>query len=133
MSSRLAATVVAAFAVVCVAASAAAPATAPLSIPNQLESAITVDKVNHTVTLPLYKGISHGGRVWFVLTESSDLNEAVRLGINWAPKLANALGTAAVQHAELSGGELSRTSVVHFAGTVGFSGQRVVIPGPDLF
>jgi hypothetical protein len=78
-------------------------------------------------------GVSHGGRVWFVLTESSDLNEAVRLAINWTPKLTSALGTPAVQHAELSGGALNRTSVVHFAGTVDFSGRRVVIPGPDLF
>jgi hypothetical protein len=36
MSARLATTVVAAFAVLCVAAAAATPATAPLSIPNQL-------------------------------------------------------------------------------------------------
>jgi hypothetical protein len=54
MSARPATTVAAAFAILCVATSAAAPATAPLSIQNQLESAVAVDKVNHTVTLPLY-------------------------------------------------------------------------------
>jgi hypothetical protein len=26
--------------------------------------------------------------VWFILTESSNLADAERLGINWAPKLA---------------------------------------------
>jgi hypothetical protein len=116
------------------------PVQSSLSIPNQLRSAIVVDKFNHTVTLPLYKGVlrddqgdSDDDRIGFILTDSSDLEEAVRLGINWSPKLANALGTAAVQRAVLSGGQLSRTSVVHFAGTVDFSGQRVVLPGPDLF
>jgi hypothetical protein len=54
----------------------------PLSIPNQLESALALDKTAHTVTLPLYVGISHRQRVWFVLTESSDRREAVRLGVN---------------------------------------------------
>lgn len=108
-------------------------ATPTLSIPNQLESAINVDKVHHTATLPLYKGEFDDQRVWFVITESSDLNEAVRLGVNWSPKLRNALGTAAVQRATLHGRRLDRTSVVSFSGTVDFSGQRVVIPGPDEF
>jgi len=114
-----------------------APVNSSLSIPNQLESAINVDKVNHTVTLPLYKGAFGDQRVWFVLTDASDLQEAVRLGINWSPKLANGLGTPAVQHAFLSpasgAGQLNSRSVVHFQGTVDFSGQRVVIPGPDFF
>ena len=110
-----------------------APVRSSLSIPNQLESAINLDKVNHTVTLPLYKGVFGDERVWFILTDTSDLNEAARLGINWSPKLANALGTAAVQKAVLSGKQVSETSVVHFAGTVDFTGQRVVLPGPDFF
>jgi hypothetical protein len=129
---RFASTAGAFIAVLTVAAGGQA-ATAPLSIPNQLESAINVDKVNHTVTLPLYKGVWHDQRVWFTLTDTSSLQEAVRLGINWAPKLANALGTAAVQRAVLHGRQLDRTSVVDFAGTVDFSGQRAVFPGPDLF
>jgi hypothetical protein len=113
---------------------AATPAVAAtLSIPNQLASAIAVDKVHHTATLPLYKGEFGDERVWFVITESSDLREAVRLGVNWSPKLANALGTAAVQPAVLHGRQLDRHSVVDFSGTVDFSGQRVVLPGPDLF
>jgi hypothetical protein len=114
-----------------------APVNSSLSIPNQLESAIAIDKVNHTVTLPLYKGAFGDERVWYVLTDTSDLQEAARLGINWSPKLANGLGTAAVQHATLSpasgSGVLDSRSVVHFQGTVDFSGQRVVIPGPDFF
>jgi hypothetical protein len=121
------------FALIGLSAVRAGAATSPLSIPNQLESAINVDKTNHTVTLPLYKGEFNDQRVWYVITESSDLQEAVRLGVNWAPKLANALGTAAVQHAVLHGKELDSRSVVDFSGTVDFSGQRVVLPGPDEF
>src|SRR5262252_4498209 len=116
------------------------PVQSSLSIPNQLPSAINVDHALHTVTLPLYKGTldddtgkSDDDRIWFVLTDTSDLNEAVRLGINWSPKLAKTVGTAAVQHARLSGGQLDSTSVVHFQGTVNFSGKRVVLPGPDYF
>src|SRR5215467_12409056 len=113
------------------------PVSSNLQIPNQLESAINVDKVNHTVTLPLYKGALGDQQVWFIITDTSNLQEAVRLGVNWSPKLANGLGTAAVQQARLSpadgDGRLDSLSVVHFSGTVDFSGQRVVIPGPTFF
>jgi hypothetical protein len=115
----------------------AVTAAASQSIPNQLASAVALDKVNHTVTLPLYRGVVPGrGQVYFILTDTSDLGEAVRLGINWSPKLHNALGTKAVQPAQLLGGEhaqLDRNSLVSFAGGVDFSGQRLVVPGPDLF
>ena len=118
-------------------ATAAAPATR--GIPNFLVSAIAIDKAAHTATLPLYRGEAPGrGRVWFIITESSDLNEAHRLGLNWAPKLANALGTAAVQRARLDDGrsrhaQLNRRSEVDFSAGVDFHGTRRVVPGPDLF
>jgi hypothetical protein len=133
MKRRLIPLAIAVFALFALQAVPAGAATAPLSIPNQLASAINLDKVNHTATLPLYKGEFKDDRVWFVITESSDLHEAVRLGVNWSPKLVNALGTAAVQPAVLHGHQLDRRSVVDFAGTVDFSGQRVVLPGPDFF
>src|SRR5689334_20876176 len=111
---------------------------APTGIPNYLVSAIAIDRVNHTATLPLYQGEApHLGRVWFILTESSNLADAERLGINWAPKLANALGTPAVQRATLADGgghsRFGRDSDVNFSAGVDFSGQRLVVPGPDLF
>ena len=107
-------------------------------IPNYLVSAIAIDRANHTATLPLYQGEAPRlGRVWLILTESSSLADAERLGINWAPKLANALGTPAVQRAELADGgghgQFRRNSDVNFSGGVDFSGQRLVVPGPDLF
>jgi hypothetical protein len=109
-------------------------------IPNQIASAIAIDKVNHTITLPLFRGQAPGGgRVYFILTESSDFNDAVRRGTNWSPKLRNALGTAAVQYAHVSrlhgedGSFGDDDGTVHFAGTVDFRGKRLVVPGPDLF
>jgi hypothetical protein len=36
-----------------------------------LESAIQPDKVRHTVTLPIYKGVSGDKRVWFLLTDTA--------------------------------------------------------------
>jgi len=78
------------------------------------------------------------GEAWFIITESSDLAEAHRLGVNWSPKLVNALGTAAAQKARLDDSErghsrLSTGSEVSFSGRVDFSGARSVVPGPDLF
>ena len=117
---------------------ASAVSAAPTGIPNYLVSAIAIDQVNHTATLPLFQGEApHLGRVWFILTESSNLADAERLGINWSPKLANALGTPAVQSATLEDGgghsQFGRDSDVNFAAGVNFSGQRLVVPGPDLF
>lgn len=105
---------------------AASASAAPTGIPNYLVSAIAINKAAHTATLPLYRGEAPGiGRVWFILTESSNLADAERLGINWAPKLANAIETPAVQHATLAGGggnrQFGRDSFVRFSGGVNLS------------
>jgi hypothetical protein len=107
---------------------------ARLQIPNRMPSAVDLNIRQQTVKLPLYRGVVRGHRVWFILTDTSNLREAVRLGINWAPKLRNALGTRAVEHAALvHGRRLGRHSLTRFPGTVDFSGTRVVLPGPNLF
>ena len=104
-----------------------------LSIPNQMPSIIAIDKANMTVTLPLRRGRGPDGRAaYFVLTDTSDLSEAVRLGINWAPKLTHALGTAAVQSARVHGDDDSELSV-SFSGGVDFRPVRVVVPGEATF
>ena len=92
-----------------------------------LASAISVDLANKSVTLPLLSGTSGGRTVWYIVTESSDRSDAERRGVSWAPKLANALVTMAVQKGRRVGG------VVDFPGTVDFSPTRVVVPGPDGF
>ncbi len=73
--------------------------------------------------------------MYYVLTEASRIEHAVGLGLNWAPKLGHVLGTDAVQEVGTGGsGQFNpfnaRTS---FEGTVDFSGERVVAPGPDGF
>lgn len=105
-------------------------------IPATLPSAIEVDEENLTVTLPLFRGRGpDGGGVYYVLTESSQIERALGLGINWAPKLKNALGTDAVQTVETGGsGQFNPYNPrTRFEGTVDFSGERTVAPGPDGF
>lgn len=92
-----------------------------------LDSAIAVDRLAGTVTLPLFRGTHDGQRVWYIVTESSNDEDAERRGVNHAEKLRNARGTAAVQRARSVAGALD------FAGTVDFSPERVVVPGPDGF
>jgi hypothetical protein len=86
-----------------------------------------LDVAATTITLPLYAGSHDGQRVWYVLTESSNDKDAERRKLNPAPKLANALGTRAVQRGQ------GTVEALRFDGTVDFSPQRVVVPGPNGF
>ena len=93
-----------------------------------LTSAVAFDDAGGTVTLPLFQGkTAKGADTWYVVTESSDQADAAKRGVNYAPKLTNALGTKAVQKATDNGG------VVTFPGTVDFTPERSVTPGPDGF
>jgi hypothetical protein len=93
-----------------------------------LTSAISVDKTASTVTLPLFEGSTKSGEpVFYIVTDSSDEADAEERGVNFAPKLANALGTKAVQEASEQGDELV------FEGTVDFSPENKVVPSKDGF
>ncbi|WP_458189678.1 hypothetical protein [Haladaptatus sp. NG-WS-4] len=105
-------------------------------IPADLPSAIEIDAENLTVTLPVFRGRGPDDEdVYYVLTESSRIEHALGLGLNWAPKLEHTLGTAAVQEVRM--GESSqfnpRNAQMRFEGTVDFSQKRNVAPGPDGF
>ena len=105
-------------------------------VPAELPSAIDVDVENNTVTLPLYRGRGPDDEdVYYVLTEASQIEYAMGLGLNWSPKLSNAVGTPAVQEVTLQGmGQFNPSNErITFAGTVDFSGERNVAPGPDGF
>jgi hypothetical protein len=78
-------------------------------------------------TLPLHKGTSHGQTVYYVVMDTSDQALSDSLGVNFAPKLANAKGTKAVQVVTMANG------LVDFPGTVSFGHKRVVTPGPTGF
>lgn len=93
-----------------------------------LPSTIAIDEAGGTATIPLFRGTGpDGGDVFYVVTESSDEADAEARGANFAPKLANALGTKAVQEVERDG------DTMRFAGTVDFAPERSVTPGPDSF
>lgn len=118
------------------ASSAGATARGQAGIPTELPSAVEVDVENLTVTLPLYRGRGPDDEtVYYVLTEASRIDDAHRFGVNWAPKLKNALGTAAVQEATLGGSDQfnPRNARTSFEGTVDFSPERHVEPGPEGF
>jgi hypothetical protein len=61
-----------------------------------ITSALAVDTTNHTVTLPLHRGVVGGQTVWFIITDVSDARIAQQLGVNYAPSLTK-LGAAAIQ------------------------------------
>lgn len=87
-------------------------------------SAIAVNPGNETVTLPLLQGSHNGQPVYYVVTDDSNQADAAARGVDYAPKLAHALGTAAVQTVSIASG------VVEFPGIVDFGPTRAVTPGP---
>ena len=86
-----------------------------------------VEHADDTVTLPLYRGLSQGRPVWYVVLDASTSDAATKFGANRSNKLANARGTTAVQHVTTTGG------VVGFPASVDFSPDRVVVPGATGF
>jgi hypothetical protein len=80
-------------------------------------------------TFPLHMGLSHNKPVYYVITDASDSATAAQLGVNYAPKLKNAIGTSAVQQVQYVG----RSPVLKFPFTVDFSPQHIIVPGPTGF
>jgi hypothetical protein len=96
-----------------------------------IKSALAVDFTYRkaTVTLPLYRGLSPQGKdVFYIITEASDFDVAREMGINFAPKLAEAIDSAGVQPVTL------RDGIMVFEGDVDFSPVYKVVPGdPPLY
>ncbi|MEA2409534.1 MAG: hypothetical protein QOC77_95 [Thermoleophilaceae bacterium] len=91
---------------------------------------ITSGCENATSTIaqfPLQKGTSGGKTVWYVVTDSSSKADALARHVNYAPKLANAIGTPGVQTVKETNG------VIDFPATVNFSPKREIQPGPGGF
>ncbi|HTX35990.1 MAG TPA: hypothetical protein VME43_13255 [Bryobacteraceae bacterium] len=94
--------------------------------PVQLLNTGPIDATNGTITLPLYQGYMKGTNqfVWYILTDTDDPGVAAELGLNFSAKMTfmgNAVRTANLdQNADL----------VFDAGTVDFSPNRSVTPGP---
>jgi hypothetical protein len=88
-------------------------------------SAISIDTINGTVTLPMFRGRIRDNLVWYIVTESSTRADAHRRGVTWAPKLNALAGTAATQYGQLTDGMLEYTAGVDF------SPSRRLRPAPD--
>ncbi len=91
-----------------------------------LKSALAIDftyrKAN--VTLPLYRGLSpQGENVYYIITEASDFDFSRKLGLNYAPKLRHAVGSAGAMEATL------RNGILQFKGNVDFSPERELVAG----
>ena len=92
--------------------------------PVQLLNSGTVNALNGTITLPLYKGSVKGKTVWYILTDVSDQGIANELGLNFSAKLGFA------ENAARTGTLDSNGNIVFDAGTVDFSPERNIVPGP---
>jgi hypothetical protein len=77
--------------------------------------------------LPLHQGTSGGQTVYYVVTESSNKADAAARHVNFSPKLANAIGTPAVQNVTVNNG------VINFPATVKFAQTRTLVAGPTGF
>jgi len=82
------------------------------------------------VTYPLYRGTSQGRDVSYVITDASNLSVAQALGVNYAPKLAQAAGTAAVQN---STSQIGSGNGIDFPASVDFSPARLLTPSAQGF
>jgi hypothetical protein len=93
-----------------------------------LTSAIALNPRAETITFPLHRGLTAtGATTWYVVIDSSNKADAASRGVNYAPRLANALGTKAVQKATLQG------STIKFIGTVNFAPKHVVVASKTGF
>ena len=103
--------------------------------PFQLLKSGSLDQEAGTITLPLYKGqLASGESVWYVLTDTTDQQNAEALGINFSSKLVYADVGRGVRRAsqQLING---KTVVVFESGKVDFAPMRSVTPGaaPNYF
>lgn len=94
--------------------------------PRQLLRSGTLNEDASAITLPLYRGQLPDGRsVWYILTDTTDKENADGLGLNFASKLAY----AAVGNASRTGTLQPDTSLTFDQGTVDFRPERQVQPG----
>ena len=97
--------------------------------PLQLLTAGKLDQQAATITLPLYKGKVRQGNqtVWYILTDTTDRENAAALGLNFSAKLFY----AAVSSRAVRTATLQKDNTLMFdAGTVDFSPDLVITPGP---
>ncbi len=100
--------------------------------PVQLLRSGTLDHKAGSIELPLYRGkLRNGKSVWYILTDTTDKDNAEALGINHSAKLAYANVGRAVRKAWLQ----KDASLLFDRGAVDFSPKRALVPGaaPNAF
>ncbi len=94
--------------------------------PVQLLKSGTVNQEELTTTIPLYLGHDKAGKnVWFILTDTTDQDNADALGLNFSAKLAYADVGRAARDAWLQ----NDASLLFDTGAVDFSPRRILVPG----
>ncbi len=83
-----------------------------------------------SATFPLMQGwTAKGEKTYYIITESSDYEDAKRLGVNFSPVMKYGIGTKGVQNVTKGS-----DGKIKFKGTVDFSPVRVLIQGsPKAF
>ena len=94
-----------------------------------MNSVLQVDLDRNIARLPLFRGSYRGSAVWFVRTDVSDASLATQLGLNFAPRLANAsVGCATCIQTVQSVDPVPGRAPVQFSGTVDFSPEWLLTP-----
>ncbi len=109
---------------------ASGPKNSTISV-NLMPSGI-IDLMSDTITLPLQQGaLKDGRKVWFVLTDTDDQDQASKQGIVYAPDLTYAASAKSTRTATVD----AQGQFTFDAGTVDFTPVRNIVPGaaPDLF
>jgi hypothetical protein len=97
-----------------------------------LTSAAKLSPIARTATLPLHKGYDGANSpVYYIVTESSDCQDAKERGVNYSPKL----GLLIDAHGNPVNRSVQRVTVdshgaLHFSGTVTFGNVRKFTAGP---
>ena len=99
--------------------------------PVQLLRSGSLSRRRSAIELPLYRGhLKDGRNFWYILTDTTDKDNAESLGLNHSAKLAYSQIDRGVRK-----GRLTREGLVVRSGSVDFRPERKVVPGtgPDAF
>ncbi len=99
-----------------------------------LKSAKLINLTRHFVRLPIHQGTYKGKTYWFILTDVSNEQLATKLGLNYAPKLANVQrGCPACAQVLSIPEDITKAGVVRFMGAPDFSPRRMLKPSSTGF
>ena len=98
-----------------------------------IQSTIAANLTRSFATAPLFEGTFNGQPVWYIITDVSDEGMASKLGVNFAPRLANIPVDSPTVQRVMSGNPLLGRDMVTFAGVPDFRPTRLLLAGPKGF